>query len=399
MNKSRVVHLTKKMHIYGLVRLFYISLLKIRDECRNKIIRIMPICANKIVFINFNGKGYGCNPKYIAQEIIRQKLPVDMVWLVSDMDEPMPSEIRKVKWGSYEAKKELSTARIWVKNVKNFTEVKKRKGQFYIQTWHGNMPLKYVEQDAEKDLPISYVKESKQEGKMIDIMLAGCKRKEELIATKFWYSGRIMTVGNPRNDIFFKNLKETRLKVIDYFQIEKELKIVLFAPTFRNTEDETVYELDRKQILAALKKRFGYRYIMIKRLHPNVIKRQYEEQCREEIDATDYPDMQELLVAADILITDYSGCMYDFSLMKKPVFLIGKDLEQYTKRERGMYTDVRSLPFPFAKNERQLVENIIGFDNDKYLKELQQLWDQLGSFDCGNASEQVVDEIKKVLNR
>ena len=132
----------------------------------------LELAANKIVFVNFLGRGFGCNPKYIALEILRQKLSVDMVWLVSDMQETMPAGIRKVRYGSVESVYELATAKVIVTNVKNrlpFPD--KKQGQFFIMTWHGGEGFKLIEKDAEKNLSAAYVRETKKNSELTDLMM------------------------------------------------------------------------------------------------------------------------------------------------------------------------------------------------------------------------------------
>ena len=96
-----------------------------------RIINYLPLKINpkKIVFDNFLGKGYGCNPKYIAEELIKQNVDCEMVWLVSDLNSEMPSKIRKVKYGSLKAYYELATAKVWIDNVRNYKGVEKKKDQ------------------------------------------------------------------------------------------------------------------------------------------------------------------------------------------------------------------------------------------------------------------------------
>ncbi|MBR3051569.1 MAG: glycosyltransferase, partial [Selenomonadaceae bacterium] len=117
----------------------------------------MELSAKKIVFVNFLGRGYGCNPKYIAEEILRQNLPYDMVWLVNDLNESMPEKIRKVSYGSLDSIYELATAKVIVSNVKNLLPYpNKKRGQFFIMTWHAWQGLKYIEKDAEEKLSPTY---------------------------------------------------------------------------------------------------------------------------------------------------------------------------------------------------------------------------------------------------
>ncbi|MEE0899043.1 MAG: CDP-glycerol glycerophosphotransferase family protein, partial [Acutalibacteraceae bacterium] len=120
---------------------------------------LLPIKKSKILFINFNGRGYGCNPKYIAEEILNQKLPLDLVWCVSDTNEPLPSGIRKVKFRpDIKYFYEIATAKVIVTNVKNDLGLFKKRGQYIIQTWHGSMGGKRAEGDALDTLSPQYIK-------------------------------------------------------------------------------------------------------------------------------------------------------------------------------------------------------------------------------------------------
>ena len=111
-------------------KIFYLDIFKIQN--------------NKIVFDNFLGKGYGCNPKYIAEEIIKEQLDYELVWPVKDIKSEMPQQIRKVKYGSIRALYELATAKVWIDNVRNYKGIDKKEQQFYIQKWHWSIGLKKV---------------------------------------------------------------------------------------------------------------------------------------------------------------------------------------------------------------------------------------------------------------
>ena len=138
------------------IKLGFIKI-KVRDKAKFKQRRLdfqkslgnTPIVKNKIVFSNYFGKSYGCNPKYIADEIIRQNLPYELVWLVKNPEEHInefPKEIRLVRYLSPESYKELASAKIWVDNTrkKPYWEqgLIKKKDQVYIQTWHGSLGIK-----------------------------------------------------------------------------------------------------------------------------------------------------------------------------------------------------------------------------------------------------------------
>ena len=105
--------------------------------------RLRPIQRSKIVFCTIEGTtGFTCNPKYIALELLRRCKDYDLVWLVNDMTKPFPKGIRKVHNTLWNRARELSTAAVWVDNSRKQLEVRKRKGQFYLQTWHAKLGFK-----------------------------------------------------------------------------------------------------------------------------------------------------------------------------------------------------------------------------------------------------------------
>ncbi len=121
-------------------------------------IKICPVNSNKIIFDNFFGKAYGDNPRYIADEIHRQGLDWDMVWLVRDDNSVVPPYVRTVWYGSEKAIREMATAKVVVRNIRNGMHVPKRDGQIFLQTWHGGLGFKKVEGAAEARLSPQYVR-------------------------------------------------------------------------------------------------------------------------------------------------------------------------------------------------------------------------------------------------
>ena len=175
------------------------------SDIGNILISLFPV-RNKIVFLNFWGRGYGDSPKYIAEEIIRQNLPFEMVWLVYDMSCEIPDRIKKVKYYSLKSRIELATARVIISNVKGGLQFRKKKSQYYIQTWHGGFGVKFIEKEIENSLSPQYVSSSKHDSSITDLILSGSEFQTKVIKDAFWYDGEIFKKGVPRNDIFF-NLK------------------------------------------------------------------------------------------------------------------------------------------------------------------------------------------------
>ena len=365
-------------------KIFYLDIFKIQN--------------NKIVFDNFLGKGYGCNPKYIAEEIIKEQLDYELVWLVKDIKSEMPQQIRKVKYGSIRALYELATAKVWIDNVRNYKGIDKKEQQFYIQTWHGSIGLKKVEKAVEDKLDPQYILQAKNDGKITNLMITNNMSQYEEFKQTYWYNGEVQCCGLPREDILYKNNKNITEKVYKYFNIESNRKIVLYAPTFRNESNGNVYMSQYEECCKALNKKFSSDYIMLVKMHPNVIMDSSFVKYNKNIkNATMYPDIQELISVADVVITDYSSVAFEAGIVNKKVFLIAKDFEEYIKKERQFKFDLNDIPFKIAKTESELIENINKFSYDEYKQRLKVFYDKIGFKYNDNAAEYIVKRIKNEI--
>lgn len=113
------------------------------------------------------------------------------------------------------------------------------------------------------------------------------------------------------------------------------------------------------------------------------------------INASEYDDIQELMVASDVLITDYSNVMFEFSYQKKPCFLYAPDFEEYLQ-DRELYFEYNTLPYPIAFDNQQLINNIENFNNDKYEHKVSELLESINITEKGNASKVTVDKLLSV---
>ncbi len=365
----------------------------------------LPIEPNKIIFRNHLGS-YGCNVKYICEEIIRQKLPYDLVWVVDKhilkFQKDYPKNVRLVMTGTSDATREYATARIWIESERRYEFVReglfKREGQTYIQTFHGSLGIKKTGPDR-KDVLKGNLIVPKIDAAQIDYLVSNSTFTTEYLKRIFWNNGKILEVGHPRNDIFFQDSASVKRKVFGFYGIPENKKIILYAPTLREDRDLTCYGLDFKRLVDAASKRFGGEYVVMLRLHPMIIdlKDKYQNDFDGIIDATDYSDMQELLVSTDIIVTDYSSCIYDFMLTRRPGFIFATDLKKYNNG-RGLLFSLTSTPFPVATNNDELVDKIEAFDNGRYLEEVEAFLKGKGCVDDGHASGKVVELIKQIIS-
>jgi CDP-glycerol glycerophosphotransferase len=212
-----------------------------------------------------------------------------------------------------------------------------------------------------------------------------------------------MRLGHARNDIFFDTYKEKREQwKKDFFEergLDPDTKLCLYAPTFRDTHNFEVYDLNCDRLVEALEERFGGEWKILLRYHDNDKKKEKtQNKLRQDcvIDVTDLPDIQELLSFVDCGITDYSSWIYDFVLSGKPGFIYARDVDVYNN-ERGFYFKLEESPFPVAKSNDEMMNNVRSFDEELYAKKVKEFLDGKECMDDGHASERIADRLMKLL--
>ena len=353
----------------------------------------------KVVFSSFYGRGYSDNPKAIAEALLAANTDAQLVWLVESEEAAatLPEGIRPCLINTPEMIRELCTATVWVDNCRKFARYKK-KTQYYLQTWHG-FPLKRIERDALEALGIDYEHPAEKDSKQIDLLLSSSAYDTDLLRRCFWYHGTIAEYGTPRNDIFFHPHPQISVKVREHFGLPAEQKIILYAPTYRADSSTKCYALDVHRLRTMCSRRFGGDWTVLVRLHPDVAELSPELFYYDDVtvvDGTMYPDMQELLVASDMLVTDYSSCMFDFAITGKPCFLFATDVTDYIK-DRNFYFPLQSLPFPQADNNPELLQLVERFDEQEYLKKRKEFFGRLAFREDGQASQRCAKWILEKL--
>lgn len=366
-----------------------------------RLFHFLPIKRNKIVFIQSCGSGYACNLKYIAEEIIRQKLPYNLVWLVERMDTPIPAPIRKVKYNRIRAVYELATARVMINNTKALYPVRKSPGQTFIYIPHGQPGCKCAEADAV--LSDRYITMSKVHSALTDVFVSMSKYHTQVLKDTFWVSegAAIWETGFPRNDNFYRDTTLLQRRIRERLKVPQECRVVLYAPTFRDNSEVKAYNLDFHRMLAALEQNTGTKWIFFVALHSNFQwfgKPPYHFDGQV-WDLSAYEDIHELLLVADACVTDYSSTGLDFSHTRRPVFLYASDIDDYEKM-RGLKPMYRQLPFPLARDNDEMERNILMFNREEYVQRFEVFMKEVyGNFDDGHAAERFVERLRGIMKR
>ncbi|WP_346708059.1 CDP-glycerol glycerophosphotransferase family protein [Massilistercora timonensis] len=404
-----------KRKLKKIYRLFRNNLKKIRKSIRRKVkkvrsvlfriyikyiysktIKKLPVEKGKIMFFTFQGD-YTCNPKYISEEIFRRNLNWQQVWVTmgdQQDEDSFPANVKIVKFNTKEYYNELARSQIWIDNAFNFPKgfVVKKEGQTYIQTMHGSLGLKRIGPEVVNDAKRNA--RGFRCGELTDICISNSSFETMVYRTSFWEKCNIQELGHARNDIFFKESginQKIRNKVCEYFGINTDIKMALYAPTFRSGQELVDFEgIDFEKLEDALKKRFGGQWIILNRAHHSRLKRLAISELPFVKNANNYPDIQELMIAVDVGITDYSSWICDYVLTYKPGFLYTPDLDIYDVN-RGFYYPLEETPFPICNTNDELEAQILSFDLEKFRQKTDTFLQARGCIDDGHASEHIVD--------
>lgn len=362
---------------------------------------LLPIHKGRVLLWATVGKDYGCNPMYISKYLVNNSNYFDVWWMFLNgynIDQLTAGE--KVVWyGSFKYLYILNTAEFIITNHRtDFRHFfwSKRKNQKYIMTWHGSMPIKKVEKDAVESIGIEYVRTAIKDSVNCNLMLSDSVFFTNLLRQSFWYNGEILKTTLPRNQKFFEkdNYHAVRNKVLDFFGENQDTGcyMVLYAPTFRPNHSINSYITHWETIKDNIESKYGRRVIILMRLHPNLLKEIDTDSLIAESfvkNASIYNDMQELMVAADLLITDYSSTMFEFSMMHKPCFLYTPDKDTYN---RGYYFDFSELPFPQSVTISDLISSIEKYDDNSYSQKVYDFVNtRFGLYEECNGNAKVCD--------
>lgn len=354
---------------------------------------LFPI-EDKIVFMSFYGKSFGDSPKSIYNQLVKTNIKTKVIWILDDNKIQIPGA-EVIKSSSFRAIYHLATAKIWIDNSRKRWWIIKRKNQYYIQTWHAGITMKKVEKDAINSLSQDYIKSAKHDSEMADLFISGSKWNTENYRQSFWYTGEILESGLPRSDIFFT--KNGSDKIREQYNVTDKEKIALYAPTFRVDGNTKCYNMDFQSVIRTLEKKWGGTWKILVKFHPNILTKKEElKYSNNVIDASLHSDINELILVSDVLITDYSSCMFDAMNIGKTIILYATDIDEYYK-DRGTYFSFEELPFPLATTNKELVDIILDFDNNKYKNTVKYFLEQHKIFDDGHASEKIVERICDIL--
>ena len=358
-----------------------------------------------IFFESFFGKSYTGNPKYLYEAMLEMGMDKEytFVWAYSGDDKEIipgnPIIVDRFEPGDYY--KYLALSKYWINNI-IFPIHTKRPGNVYLQTWHGT-PLKKLGYDITIPGPEVQGRENfYNESRNWDYLISSNPYSTKIFKRAFKYDKEVLEDGYPINDIFFKDNAEFVKKLKSKLGIEENKKIILYAPTWKDDEQNESWEhyFNLEIDLERLYEEFSDEYVVILKMHHLVSENlRIDEKLKDfAIDLSSYDDIQELYVLSDILITDYSSVFFDYAHSRRPILFFVPDLNHYIENVRGLYLNMeKELPGPLIKDNDELIDIIKNIDDvsSEYSDKYDEFYERFCSLCKGDSAKRIIEKVFK----
>jgi CDP-glycerol glycerophosphotransferase len=353
-----------------------------------------------VVYTSFSGRQYSDSPRAIHEELVRRGAPLEHLWVVRDGRCAVPDTATALREHSREYHEAIARARYIVTNDHFPHWLERRDDQICLQTWHGT-PLKRLGVDIvgtrrqARALPRNWDRHRRN----WQYVLSPNPYATPILRRAFQIEGEILETGLPRVDVLARSdrdalAREVRARI----GLPDGKRVVLYAPTYRDhvVDRRFRYRLEMGLDLERLRDAVGEDTVVLVRKHHYVIDSIPAGDDGFVRDVSTYPDGTELLLAADVLVTDYSSIMVDFANTGRPVLLYAYDLEAYDTEIRGLYPDFAvTVPGPLLRTTDELAEALRGLEDVRsaYAGRYADFRSRFCEFDDGHAATRVVDRL------
>lgn len=349
-----------------------------------------------VLFISFGGRKFDDSPKAIYDQMIKDPRydGYKIVWAFNNPDAFDIPRGEKVKCDTLAYFKTVLKSRVWISNSTVERGLSfKGKHTFYFDTWHGT-PIKKMGSDVG-----SSNKSFKGKGNWaVDYFTCQGEFEADVFGRVFCSVGRdkMHVIGLPRNDVYANYTEEYMLSLREKMGIPANKKVILYAPTFR--EYDKTYSMEVKvsvpMRLDKWRKELGEDYVLLFRAHYEVAKGLNIKDDDFVREMSGYPQLEDLMIVSDLLISDYSSIFFDYSIMPKPMLSFCYDYDKYAS-ERGMYFDIREW-LPSADNEDEMLALIKNGNAEEQIAKTKAFQKKYVTA-FGSATKQSLDVIAKEL--
>lgn len=359
-------------------------------------------------FESWFGRNVSDNPIAVYREVLARGVGAPYSWGVTDMSVSVPEGAEPVVVGTRRWWQVSTTAQYVIINFWQRPDFLKRPGQVVVQTWHGT-PYKLLGLDrpTKSGRPGS-IRKIERDIRAWDHLVSQNPHTTEVLRRAYLWQRPVLEIGYPRDDAAAVGDPALRARVRAGLGLPDDEVVVLYAPTWREDNRSKVGVLDLDRVAAAI----GPGFRLLVRGHATSLRSGAALTAQGIIDVTTYPDVADLIVASDLLVTDYSSIMFDYSVTGRPILFYVPDLDDYagTRRAgppwrrrvldpakaRGVYFDLAEVaPGPLLTRESDLVAAIRGHQDlvARYAAAYAAWRARFNPHDDGRASARLVEAV------
>lgn len=357
-----------------------------------------------ILFESNLGKNYSGNPKALYEEMVKQGLDnkYTCVWVLNNPHVKIKGNHKQIKKLRFKYLFYIAKAKYWIIDTRQPNFIKKKRGMFFVQTWHGT-PLKklgfdmtHLNMGGDQDIK-KYQAQFKKSADTWDLLIAQNNYSREIFRSAFCYTHDILVSGYPRNDklvnLTGRSIENTKVTL----GLPLDKKIILYAPTWRDNQyiRKGHYSFNTGLDFNKLKASLSDEYIFIIKTHYLVADHLDLDTGEGFIYMFNHTqDITELYMVSDCLITDYSSVMFDFSVTKRPLIFYVDDYEEYRDDLRGFYFNLfDEAPGRVTRSTDEVIDALKVIDASIVDEKYRMFIDKYNTFDDGKSSERVIDYI------
>ena len=352
-----------------------------------------------ILFDSMSGRQYSCNTRAIYEYMLAhyRDSNVRYVWAFHDPDKfaslisdpnTLLCRYKKLKYYYYCS---ISDAIIF-----NFAwSVATKKKQIRMQTWHGGGCYKKIGLGMNYNSPVRNWFSRVRMKDITHFVSSSEFFTREVIRKQYSFTGTVLSVGMPRNDVLVNNA-DTAAEIVALKRrigVPEDRFLVLYAPTYDELHLDNLETIDIDLVKRAVKVRFGLDAFFLYRGHHYTAQ---TELSGYDMDLSAYPDMVDILRVTDMLITNYSSSIWDYSFTGRPCILFVPDLRAY-EEYRGFDKDIQEWGFPICETNEQLNRIIRTFDMESFSEAMRRHHEDLGSYEHGDATKQICDYLAHTM--
>lgn len=353
-----------------------------------------------VLYSSFDGRQFSDSPRAVQEELARRESGVEHLWVVRDQQAAVPAGVRAVALHSAEWHEALARSRWIVTNTQLPEWFERAEDQFVVQTWHGT-PLKRIGRDLAGTAfaDSAYMESMPRRAAQWSVLVSPNSFSTPVLRRAFGYTGEVLECGYPRNDLLYApDRAKVASAVRQSLGVPDGRRVVLYAPTWREDlpKRSGLYGLDLQLDLEHAREALGDGHVLLVRRHylvgGSVPSSDFVR------DVSRWPDVSELMLISDVLVTDYSSLMFDFAQTGRPMLFHTYDLEHYRDTLRGFCFDFENqAPGPLITESAGIVEALRDPDaataghREAYARFRETFCD----LDDGTAAARVVDRMLK----